>query len=164
MAWLLAAVGASALLNAFAREHRFRWIGESSAIAAIGGAGAGAIFMLPGAADAWQGVACIWFGGAIAFAVTGPELWHARAVIELAPARGGRWNPLTIREWPLHDGAVLALGEAQVGCERGAVTLYPPGGGLVANGHTVRQPREMNGNALIAVGRARYHLQLLQAP
>ena len=138
--------------------------GETMLVAAIGGLTAGAIFSLPGASDAWQAIACIWFGGAVAFAVAGPELWHAYAVVEMAPTKGRKWNPLLMREWPLHDVASLALGEATIACQEGRVAIYPPAGGLVANGHSVREPRLLDENVLLLVGRARYHIQLLRAP
>jgi len=164
MAWLLTAVGTALFLGMHVERKRWRWLRESLLIAAIGGGTAGAMFSLPGASDAWQAMAFAWFGGAIAFAVSGPELWHAFAVIEGAPAKGRGWNPLLMREWPLHDAASLDLGEAQVACQGGRVALYPPAGGLVSNGHSVREPRLLESNALIVIGRARYHIQLLRAP
>ena len=161
-AWLLSAAAAGALLSTIGGTRPFQWIREIVLIAAIGGGVSGIIFTLPGAADVWQAVACIWFGGAIALAVTGPELWHANAVVELVPARGTRWNPILGREWPLYDGAALSLGEAQVACQNGRVTLYPPSGGLIANGHTVREPQFLHGDTLISIGRTRYRLDLFR--
>jgi len=164
LTWLFTAVGSATFLGLFVARHRKEWLHETMMIAAIGGLGAGAIFSLPGASDAWQAIACVWLGGAVAFAVVGPELWHAYAVVEMAPTKGRKWNPLLMREWPLHDVASLALGEATLACQQGRVAIYPPAGGLVANGHSVREPRLLDANALLLVGRARYHIQLLRAP
>ncbi len=164
LTWLLTAAGSATFLGLFVSGRRRQWLRETMLIAGIGGLTAGAIFSLPGASEAWQAIACIWFGGAVAFAVAGPELWHAYAVVEMAPPKGRKWNPLLMREWPLDDSASLSLGEAQVACQQGRVALYPPAGGLVANGHSVREPRLLDANVLLLVGRARYHIQLLRAP
>jgi hypothetical protein len=160
--WMFSAGGAAALLSLFVARRQRMWIREAVILAMIGGASSGAILSLPGYSDVWQAVACIWFGAAIGFAVAGPELWHAFAVVEMAPVRGERWNPVLTREWPLHDGLSLELGEARVACQDGLVAIYPPAGGLVANGHSVRQPRFLWDNALVIVGRARYHVQMLR--
>jgi hypothetical protein len=163
LTWSLTATGAAALLALSISRRRTAWLRESIVLAAIGGATAGAVFTLPGAPDAWQAIACVWFGGTVAFAVSGPELWHAFAVIEIAPPKGRRWNPFLMREWPLHDEASVGLGEALIACRGGSVALYPPAGGLVSNGHAVRQPQRVEENAMVVVGRARYHIQLVRA-
>lgn len=164
VAWMLSAVGATMLLVLLDPPRRRSAIREGIAIAAVGGATAGAIFTLPGSSDVWQAAAYLWFGGAVALAVSGPELWHAVAVLELLPTRDRRWNPLRTREWPLYDGVVLALGEAKLACADGQVALYPPAGGVVADGHTVRQPRYLDATAIVAVGRTRYRLQVRGRP
>ena len=163
-AWGLSAAGAAALLATLANVRAPRWIAESAGMAFGGGAFAGVIFTLPGAPEVWQAIASLWFGGAIGLAVAGPELWHATATIELLPARGQSTNPLTIREWPLHEGTVLALGEAQVACVGGRIALYPPAGGIVAADRTVRIPAFIATSTMIAVGRTRYHLCVRRVP
>lgn len=163
-AWAFSAGGTTTFLAAFIHGRPSRRIAESALIACGGGAIAGVIFTLPGATDVWQAVASLWFGGTVGFAVSGPELWHATATIELLPARGEEPSLLTLREWPLDDGKVLALGEAQVACVSGRIALYPPAGGVVASGHNVRHPTFIAASGTIAVGRTRYHLRVLRAP
>jgi hypothetical protein len=160
-AWAFSASVAAILLAAFVNARESRRIVESGLIACAGGAIAGVIFTLPGDSEVWQAVASLWFGGTLGLAVAGPELWHAIATVELLPARGDAPSLLTMREWPLQDGSVLALGEAQVACVGGRVALYPPAGGVVSAGRTVRRPTFIAVSGPIAVGRTRYQLRIL---
>lgn len=162
VSWALMSVGATVMLAAFNPLRRFAWFRERVSISAIGGLGAGALFMLPGASDAWQAAACLWAGGAIALAVAAPELWHARAVVAAMPLRGEHWNPLATHEWPLHDGTVLALGAAHLHCRDGSVTLYPPAGGVLAQGHPVREATPVRFSGILTIGRSRYRCQVLR--
>jgi hypothetical protein len=163
-AWALACGGATVFLALFANARAARWIAESMLISAGGGAIAGVIFTLPGASDVWQAVACLWFGGTVGFAVAGPELWHAVATVEHLPPRGAAASLLTIRESPIHEGNVVALGEAQLACLDGRIALYPPAGGVVAGGRNVRHAAFVTASGTIVAGRARYHLQVQRAP
>lgn len=159
-AWAFAAGGATILLAMLTNRRRPQWIVESALIGTGGGAIAAVIFMLPGASEVWQAVAFLWLGGTVGFAVAGPELWHAAATVELLPARGAAPNLLTMREWPIHDGRAVALGEAQVAGVGGRVALYPPAGGAVAADHNVRHATFVTASGTISVGRIRYHLQI----
>lgn len=160
-AWLLAALGAALAARVWASDRSDR-LGETALIAAVGGAVSGVIFTLPGATDAWQGVAALWFGATIGLAVVGPDLWGATGVVARLPGKGRRWSPWLIREWPLYDGVSLMVGEAQIACLDGRIVLYPPAGGVQADGRTVRRPRFVVASTQIAVGHSRYHLQLLR--
>lgn len=161
-AWLCTAVGVALATRIWASDLPGIRLGETASIAAVGGAISGVIFTLPGATDAWQGVAALWFGASVGLAVAAPDLWGAAGVVALLPAKGRRWNPWLIREWPLHDGVSLMLGEAQIACLDGRIVLYPPAGGVQADGRTVRRPRFLAGSTLIVAGHNRYHLQLLR--
>jgi hypothetical protein len=163
-AWALSCAGATVSLAWFAGPKFTPRIRDSALIAFGGGAIAGVIYTLPGASDVWQAIAMLWVGATIGFAIAGPESWHATAVIELLPERDGRWHPLRLREWPVDDGDVLALGEAQLACQGGRVALYPPAGGVFADGHTVRVPRFIDATGVITVGRARYLIEVKPAP
>ena len=121
---------------------------------------AGAIITLPGITEIWQAAAFIWLGGVIGFAVAGPELWLASAVVELIPPRGQFPGILDLREWPLYPGDVLSLGQAQVAQVGTRFLVYPPAGGLVANGHHIPLPRDLPEGGLLLVGRARYRVRV----
>jgi hypothetical protein len=159
VAWGCSCGGATVLL-AIISPGASRRIVETALIGSGGGAIAGVIFTLPGASEVWQAVAMLWFGGTIGFAVAGPELWHAIATVELLPARGKGPSLVTLREWPLHEGTVVALGEAQVACVGGRIALYPPAGGVVAAGRHVRHPTFVASSGTIAVGRTRYQVYI----
>jgi hypothetical protein len=160
MAWMFAC-GASALfLGAFVNAGRWHRSVESFLLGCGGGAIAGVVFMLPGASEAWQAIAFLCFGTAIGFAVAGPELWHAMATVQLLPPRGEEQGLLAMREWPLDEGAVLALGETQIACVKGRIALYPSAGGMVAAGRSIREPAFLITSGTIAAGRTRYHVQI----
>jgi hypothetical protein len=161
-AWLFAAVGVALATRVWASDLRRKRLGETALIAAVGGAISGVIFTLPGATDAWQGVAALWLGATVGLAVAGPDLWGAIGVLAVMPRKGHRWSPWRLREWPLHDGVSLMLGEAQIACLDGRIVLYPPAGGMQADGRTVRRPRFLAASTQIAVGHQRYHMQLLR--
>jgi hypothetical protein len=162
-AWALSCGGAALFLGLLAAPHQ-RWTAERMLIACGGGAIAGVIFTLPGATEVWQAVAFLWFGGVIGIAVAGPELWHAVATVELLPPKGRAASLLAIREWPLHEGSVVTLGEARLACVGGRIALYPPAGGVVSLGRSVRNPTFLEASGTVAVGRSRYYLRLTQAP
>lgn len=136
---------------------------EGIAIAAAGGAVAGIVFTLPGPSDAWQAIACLWWGAAIGLATGGPELWRADAVVESLPPRHRAPGVLALREWPLYHGDHLDLGEAKLACVPYGVAIYPPAGGLVVNGHHLLESTWTPAVASIQVGRARHRVRVLRA-
>lgn len=161
-AWGLAAGFTVLALGVFigARSRRIsieRWL-----IASVGGAIAGSIFTLPGITDLWQAVAFLWFGAAIGLATAGPELWSATVVVENLPRRGRQLSLLALHEWPLYRGAVT-IGEAQVAVVDGGVALYPPAGGVVADGRQVRRPWFLRELTDVTIGRAHYRIRVLGA-
>ena len=162
-AWALAAAASVLCLNAFLdpRPARGR-LRESVLLAAVGGAISGVIYTLPGASDVWQAVALLWWGGSVGFALGGPELWHAAAVVEALPHRGREASLLSLREWPLYDQRTLVLGEAKLACRDGRIALYPPAGGVIADGRHIREARWLTASATVAVGRSRYRINLLR--
>ncbi|MGH7592301.1 MAG: hypothetical protein ACRELE_00365, partial [Gemmatimonadales bacterium] len=162
-AWALACGLTGVALGTFVRPHTRRMLLERAGLAVGGGAVGGILFTLPGATDLWQAVAFVWFGATIGVAVVGPELWSAGAVIEGLPARGRSLTLLALREWPLHDG-VRAIGEARVSLVNGRVALYPPAGGVVADGRPWRRPHYLLANTDVAVGRIRYRVRVLGTP
>ncbi len=161
LAWGLMSTGAAALLSVVARPtSRDRFV-ERLLLALFGGSIGGVVFTLPGVSDLWQGISFLWVGAAIGIAIAGPEAWHAAAIIETLPERGRQRHLFAVREWLIDEGDVVALGEAQVSCQHGRIALYPPAGGVVAAGHAVRHPTYLHASQIIAVGRARYRLQLI---
>jgi hypothetical protein len=164
LAWLLACVGTTIVARSFAPNGRRHGMLASGVIAAVGGMTAGAIFTLPGATEAWQGIAMLWFGGSVGLAIAGPELWDCYGVLALLPSRGQAWNPLLMREWPVQDGFSIGVGEARIACQQGRIALYPPAGGVSADGRMVRRPRFIANSTIITVGHQRYHVQLLRTP
>jgi hypothetical protein len=163
-AWLLTAVGATLGACLYAPVGRPRAMVPSALIAATGGATAGVIYSFPGASDVWQGLAMLWIGATIGLAVAGPGLWNAYGVLTLLPAKGRAWNPLLMREWPIDDGFNVGLGQARVACQLGRIALYPPAGGVVANGRNARHPRFIDSSTIIVVGHQRYYVQLVRMP
>jgi hypothetical protein len=160
--WGLAAGFTVLALGVFIGTRTRRVSIERILIATIGGAIAGSIFTLPGDTELWQAVAFLWFGAGVGLAIAGPELWSATAVIESLPPRGRQLTLLVLHEWPLYGGA-LTLGEAQVAVVDGGVALYPPAGGLVADGRQVRRPRFLRETTDVTIGRTRYRIRVLEA-
>jgi hypothetical protein len=106
----------------------------------------------------------LWFGAVAGLAIAGPELWDSYGILALLPAKGQAWNPLLMREWPVHDGFNIGVGEARIACQQGRIALYPPAGGVAADGRVVRRPKFVASSTIITVGRQRYHIQLLKVP
>jgi hypothetical protein len=160
LAWAFACGGSALFLGTFVNQGpTASRVLECALIGCGGGAVAGVIFTLPGASDVWLAAAMLWFGATIGFAVAGPELWHATATIELLPAKGQGPNLAMMREWPLHEGTALGLGEAQVACIGGRIALYPPAGGVIWSGRSVRHPLFLAASGTVTVGRTRYEIR-----
>ncbi|HEY8061574.1 MAG TPA: hypothetical protein VID74_02195 [Gemmatimonadales bacterium] len=161
--WGLAAGFTVLALAVFTGMRTWRVSIERITIGIVGGAIAGSIFALPGITELWQAVAFLWFGASTGLAMAGPELWSATAVVESLPPRGRQLTLLALHEWPLYAGS-LTLGEAQVAVVDGGVALYPPAGGVVADGHQVRRPRYLRGTTDLTIGRTRYRIRVLEEP
>ncbi len=165
LAWACTCGGSTLLLGAFVnRGGLSNRTMECALLGCGGGAIAGVLFALPGASDVWQAAAMLWLGATIGFAVAGPELWHAPATVELLPGKGVGPSLVILREWPLQEGMTLVLGEAQVACVGGRIALYPPAGGVVWSGRSVRRPLFLVSSGTVAVGRARYQIRITGEP
>jgi hypothetical protein len=158
--WSLGGTFAAAFLAAYARPFDSRRVGESALLGLLAGAVGGALFALPGPSELWQGLAFMAFGTGIGFAVGGPLLWGARAVIEAAPTGGLVPTVLSLREWPVHEGAAVMLGQAQVACQAGQLALYPPATGAQLDGRSVTQPAFVNGSGRLTVDGVRYRIRV----
>jgi hypothetical protein len=160
-AWGLAGLLTVAALSLAISPRRTRMMVESTGIAVSGGAIGGVIYTLPGATDLWQALAFLWFGAVVGIAACGPELWSAVAVVETLPPRGTQLELLSLHEALLYDDTI-AVGEARLASVAGGVALYPPAGGVIADGHHVRQPRFLRSNTELLVGRMRYRVRVFQ--
>ena len=160
-AWALAGFLTVAALSVAVSPRRPRMLLESGVITVAGCAIGGVIYTLPGATDLWQALAFLWFGAVVGAAVCGPELWSAVAVVETLAPRGKQLELLSLHEALLYD-ETLALGEARLATVVGGVALYPPAGGVIADGHHVHQPRFLRSTTELVVGRMRYRVRVLR--
>jgi hypothetical protein len=160
LGWAIGGLCTATLLALYARPLAWRRIGESALLGLLAGAVGGALFALPGPSELWQGLSFVSFGTGIGFAVGGPLLWNARAVIEAAPTSGLVPNVLSLREWPVHEGSAIALGQAQVACQAGQLALYPPPGGAQLDGRSINQPAFVAGSGRLTVAGSRYRIRV----
>lgn len=158
--WTLSGMFAAACLGWYVRPLAWRRVGESALLGLLAGAVGGALFALPGPSELWQGLSFLAFGAGTGLAVGGPALWGARAVIEAAPSRGLVPSVVSLREWPVHEGSAVQLGEGQVACQDGQLALYPPPGGAEVDGRPIREPAFIRGSGRLTVDGVRYRIRV----
>jgi hypothetical protein len=161
--WAAAGLLAAALLACYPRPFNARRVGESALLGLLAGAIGGALFALPGPSEVWQGLAFLVLGAGVGLAVGGPYIWGAVAIVEAAPTRHMLPNVLSLREWPVYDESSIVIGDAQIGCQAGALALYPPTTGAMLNDRPVSAPTFMPAGGRLTVGLARFRIRMTAA-
>lgn len=158
--WALMAACPAATLSMCTRPERWLDSAESLALGALGGATAGGLFSFPGPSEMWLPLAMTWCGGAIGFAVVGPGIWHAPAVIQQLPPHDYRQSL-----WSLHERAVdndwsVPVAAGQIGVVDDIVYIYPPPSGAILDGYPLYRSAPLTRDVLLAVGKIRFRVTL----
>ena len=124
----------------------------------LAGAVAGVVYSLPGPSELWQGIACLAFGAGVGIAACGPALWHAPAIVELAPS-GRAGSILRLREWPLPERGAVGIGPSRLSMQSGRLALYPPTEGADVNGERIASPVFLPEGPLMLDGNS-YHVRV----
>ncbi len=159
-AWALMTGLTSAALACYSRAPNRVTIAESAVIGVIGGAGAGAIFTLPGPAEVWLPIAMTTAGAAVGFAVVGPAMWRAAAVVHVMSPRDQRHTLWSLHERALEDGWSIHVADGQVANVDGTVFVYPPPAGAVLDGYPLYRAVPIARDVVLAVGRTHARVML----
>jgi uncharacterized membrane protein YeaQ/YmgE (transglycosylase-associated protein family) len=160
LGWTLSGVLTAACTGCYIRPLGWRRVGESALLGLLAGAIGGAVFALPGPSELWQGLAFLAFGAGTGLAVGGPALWGARAIVEEAPTHGLVPSVVSLREWPVHEGSAIQLGQGQIACQDGQLAIYPPPAGAQIDGRSVAQPAFIGGSGRLTIDGVRYRIRV----
>jgi hypothetical protein len=153
LGWALAGGVSALLLSLYAGVPDARRASESLALGLLTGAVSGIVFALPGPSELWQAVAFLAYGAGVGVAASGPELWHAAAIVEgSGRRRAGRL--LALREWPVPRHGAVGVGASRLAWQAGRVSLHPGPSGASVNGQQVAQAIYLTPGALALDGEA----------
>lgn len=156
--WALMCAGTAAALALSMRSRHAARALESAVIAGIGGIAAGAIVSFPGPTELWWPVAITMAGAIVGLAAIGPSVWRAPIVVQVLSSRDQRPSLWSLHECAIESGWSMPIGEAQVGCLEGVVTVYPPPAGAVLDGYPLYRAMPLTRDAVLGVGRLRARL------